>query len=115
MQTSDHAIACQTKIAIKQFATRTQKVSGFTNWLFTLGYGVGYKYFNDYLITQGVTFLPDLGTPTLYTCVNEVYLSISNFFTAGTLNCRDLGFYLGQCMAESLEAKTESSVAFVEV
>ncbi len=87
-----------------------------TNLVFTLLYGIGYKYAYDALPSTYQSFLPDVGTTNLYTCFNGMYTSLYDYFSAGTLiNCRDFGFYLGQCVAETLSAKTESTVALVEV
>jgi hypothetical protein len=40
IQLSDQIIACQDSVKIKQLSTRTSKVSGATNWAFTVVYGI---------------------------------------------------------------------------
>lgn len=111
IQFSDQAIACQDGVKIKQFATRTSKLSGLFNWIFTIAYGSGYD-----LLKNWIQFLPQMDQQpmnvALYNIINPIYA----YFSAGTLiDCQELGFNLGLWVSESLEAKVDTTVAFIEV
>ncbi len=58
IQYNDQAIACEVQTKITQFATRTQTVSGFSNWVFTVGYGTLYPLVQSYLSA----YLPAIAT-----------------------------------------------------
>lgn len=47
IQISDQVIACQDSVKIKQLSTRTSKVSGATNWIFTIVYGIFFDSIKD--------------------------------------------------------------------
>ena len=47
IQLSDQVIACQDSVKIKQLSTRTSKVSGATNWIFTIVYGIFFDSIKD--------------------------------------------------------------------
>jgi len=53
VQQSVQMVACQDSVKIKQFATRTQTISGFSNFVFTMAYGIGWDFVKQY-----VTFIP---------------------------------------------------------
>jgi hypothetical protein len=47
IQMSDQILACQDAVKIKQLSTRTNKLSGLANWVFTIAYGIGFDYVKD--------------------------------------------------------------------
>ena len=113
IQLSDQNIACQDGVKVKQLATRTSKISGVFNWVFTIAYGLT---FDDY-IKPLLSFLP---MPTTNQRLKSGIVGLINqvkaFANAGTVfDCRLLGNNIGIIVSESLEAKTESFVQFIEV
>lgn len=112
IQFADQAIACQDGVKIKQFSTRTSQLSGLFNWMFTVGYGVGYDYAHNAL----PSFLPALTQQPLNVASLNIVNPLIAYFSLGTLiNCQEFGFNLGLFISESLEAKVDTSVAFIEV
>ena len=111
IQLSDQATACQDNLKIKQFASRTQTASGVSNLVFTLVYGIGYNFLAEY-----VTFLPAGNQQTLnIASLNIFNMGYSYFTTFAPIDCQALGFNFGLFVSELLEAKTDTTVAFVEV
>lgn len=86
IQLSDQQIACQDSVKIKQLSTRTQKVSGFVNLLFTLAYGIGFDYVKPYLeqvntMTSGLITIPTpLANQNIKTAAFGLYDDISEVF-----------------------------------
>ena len=113
IQLSDQNIACQDGVKVKQLATRTSKVSGLFNWGFTIAYGLT---FDDY-IKPNLGFLPKPDTnQRLKEGIVGLIDQVKAFANAGTVfDCRLLGNNWGIIVSESLEAKTESFVQFIEV
>lgn len=112
IQLSDQTIACQDSVKIKQLQTRTNKISGITNWAFTLGYGF---FFDD--IKASFSFLPMPATnQKIRTSGLSVYDMIANYAqgTTATIDCWDLGRQFGLFVSETLEAKVDSYVPLVE-
>jgi hypothetical protein len=108
IQFSDQALACQDGVKIKQFSTRTSQLSGFFNWVFTIGYGIGL----DFIIPPAT---PADAQP-MHTAALAIYNHIFNYFATNTkINCQDLGYNLGIMVSESLEARVDTTVAFIEV
>ena len=119
IQQADQAIACQTGVFVKQFATRTAKLSGFMNTLFTAVYGSIFDPLIKPLIST-YSWLSWIPTPSsdqkIYTGGSDIYTQFAAFFTSGTkFDCRTLGKDFGYIISQILEAKVESSVQFVEV
>ncbi len=111
IQLSDQAIACQDNLKIKQFASRTQSISGVFNALFTVSYGVGYNYLADYL-----TFMPAADQTDMNLAAVTMADYVYNYFSTGTLiDCQDFGYYWGVFVSEFLEARIDTTVAFIEV
>lgn len=110
---SDQNIACQDSVKVKQLATRTSKLSGLFNWVFTIAYGLT---FDDY-IKPNLGFLPVPETNQLIkTGFTGLYDQLDAFFNQGTVfDCHELGKSWGIIVSESLEAKVESFVQFIEV
>jgi hypothetical protein len=110
---SDQTVACQDSVKVKQLATRTSKVSGLFNWVFTIGYGLT---FDDY-IKPNLGFLPKPeNNQFIKTGFTDLYDQFNSFFNQGTVfDCHLLGKAWGIIVSESLEAKTESFVQMVEV
>ena len=70
IQLNDQNIACQDGVKVKQLATRTSKVSGFFNWMFTITYGLTF----DKFIKPNLGFLPKPnGNQKLYDGVMSLY------------------------------------------
>lgn len=114
IQYNDQSIGCQTQNKIVQFATRTQTVSGFSNWVFTIFYGTFYNMIQS-IPTYGA-YLPQIAAQPMYESVMYIYGQIYGFYTAGTLmNCQQIGFYAGQWVAESLSTYVETTVAIVQI
>ena len=113
IQLSDQNIACQDGVKVKQLATRTSKISGVFNWVFTIAYGLT---FDDY-IKPLLSFLPMPATnQRLKSGIVGLINQVKAFANAGTVfDCRLLGNNIGIIVSESLEAKTESFVQFIEV
>ena len=113
IQLSDQNIACQDGVKVKQLATRTSKVSGLFNWAFTIAYSLT---FDDY-IKPHLGFLPVPETnQRLKTSIYDLIDQIYDFVNVSTIpDCRTLGYNWGVIVSESLEAKTESFVQFIEV
>lgn len=112
IQLSDQVIACQDSVKIKQLQTRTNKVSGATNWAFTLAYG----FFFDEIKSQ-LSFLPMPETnQKIRTSGLALYDIIGNYVqgTSEKIDCWDLGRQLGLFVSETLEAKVDSYVPLVE-
>ena len=82
IQLSDQNIACQDSVKVKQLATRTSKVSGLFNWIFTIIYGLT---FDDY-IKPNLGFLPVPATnQKLKSGVVGIYNQLNAFFNQGTV------------------------------
>ena len=83
------------------------------NWVFTIAYGLT---FDDY-IKPHLGFLPVPATNQLIkTGITGLYDQLYTFFNTGAaLDCHELGKNWGIIVSESLEAKVESFVQFVEV
>jgi hypothetical protein len=114
IQLSDQNIACQDSVKVKQLATRTSKVSGIFNWVFTIAYGLT---FDDYIKPNLGSFLP---TPTYNQKIKDGILDLKDqlmaLYNDETIpDCNLLGFNWGIVVSESLEAKVESFVQFIEV
>ena len=111
IQLSDQTIACQDSVKIKQLQTRTNKISGFTNWVFTLTYG----FFFDKI--KGILPLP---VPEANQKVGEAGYSFYNMISAYAadttkkIDCWEVGRQFGLFLSETLEAKVESKVPLVE-
>jgi hypothetical protein len=94
--------------------TRTNKISGFTNWAFTLGYGFLFDYVKDSLplpkslIPQENQKVGDSG--------KSIYKMITDYSanTANKIDCFELGRQVGLFISETLEAKVDSYVPLVE-
>jgi len=113
IQLSDQVIACQDSVKIKQLQTRTNKISGATNWAFTLAYGF---FFDD--IKSFISFLP---VPPTNQKIRESGLAVFNIVkpfaqspATTKIDCWELGKQLGIFVSETLEAKVDSYVALVE-
>jgi len=116
IQYNDQSIGCQTQNKIVQFATRTQTVSGFSNWMFTIFYGTFYNMIQT-IPTYGA-YLPQIADQPMYTAVMYIYGQIYDFYTSGyttTMNCQLIGYYAGQWLAESLSTYVETTVALVQI
>ena len=113
IQLSDQNIACQDSVKVKQLATRTSKLSGLFNWGFTIAYGLTF----DDFVKPYLGFLPVPETnQQLKQGVVGAIDQVKAFANAGTVfDCRLLGYNLGLIVSESLEAKVESFVQFIEV
>lgn len=112
IQLSDQVIACQDSVKIKQLQTRTNKISGATNWLFTLAYGF---FFDD--IKAVLSFLPmPASNQKIRTSGYALYNLISNYAkdTSTKIDCWDLGRQFGLFISETLEAKVDSYVPLIE-
>lgn len=114
IQLSDQNIACQDSVKVKQLATRTSKVSGLFNWVFTVAYGLT---FDDYIKPMIGGFLPAPPTnqkfkDAFYGLIDQVKAFAEN---QSPIDCHLAGFNLGMITSELLEAKVESYVQFVEV
>ncbi len=112
IQLSDQVIACQDSVKIKQLQTRTNKISGATNWAFTLAYGF---LFDD--IKKQLSFLPMPATnQKIRTSGLAVYDLVSTFAkdTSQKIDCWDLGRQVGLFISETLEAKVDSYVPLIE-
>lgn len=113
IQLSDQTIACQDSVKIKQLQTRTNKISGLTNWAFTLAYG----FLFDKVKGSLPTFIP---VPTTNQKVGDsglaLYHLISDFASGTTskIDCWSLGYQFGVFVSETLEAKVDSYVPLVE-
>jgi hypothetical protein len=96
--------------------TRTNKISGFTNWAFTLGYG----FFFDKVKGDLAKILPASLIPQQNQKLGEAGYSIYNIvnnYAAGTtqkIDCWELGRQVGLFLSETLEAKVDSYVPLVE-
>lgn len=112
IQFSDQAIACQDSVKIKQFSTRTSKLSGLFNWIFTITYGVGYDFARYY-----ISALPaNSSQQPMNIAALNIFNYFYNYFATGSLvDCQGLGFNIGLFVSESLEAKVDTTVAFIEV
>ncbi len=116
IQLSDQTIACQDPVKIKQLQTRTNKISGFTNWAFTLAYG----FLFDYIKGNLAQVLPERLIPKENQKVGDagksIYNKISNFATdpSNKIDCWELGRQVGLFVSETLEAKVDSKVPLVE-
>lgn len=113
IQLSDQVIACQDSVKIKQLSTRTSKVSGFSNWVFTIGYGI---FFDD---IKG--YLPEFMRPEVNQKIRSSVVEIYNIFSTWSsdpstqrIECNNLGKQLGIFISETLEAKVDSDVPLVE-
>lgn len=114
IQLSDQNIACQDSVKVKQLATRTSKVSGLFNWVFTVVYGLT---FDDYIKPIIGDLLPAPANnqkfkESFYEFLDQIKASFS---TQDPVDCHQLGFNFGMIFSELLEAKVESYVQFVEV
>lgn len=112
IQLSDQVIACQESVKIKQLQTRTNKISGATNWAFTLAYGF---FFDD--IKAQLSFLPMPATDQkIRTSGQAIYNLIGNYAqdTTQKIDCWELGRQFGLFISETLEAKVDSYVPLVE-
>jgi hypothetical protein len=114
IQLSDQNIACQDSVKVKQLATRTSKVSGMFNWVFTIVYGLT---FDDYIKPSLGGFLP---APTYNQKIKDGILGLYDQVMAvvndgAIIDCHELGYNWGIFVSESLEAKVESFVQFIEV
>lgn len=109
---SDQTIACQDQLKIKQLQTRTNKISGFTNWAFTLAYGFAFDQIKslipfESLVPKTNQAIGDSG--------NKIYTIVSNYVSAPqAIDCWDLGYQLGIFVSETLEAKVVTNVPLVE-
>ena len=114
IQLADQAIACQDSVKVKQFATRTQKMSGLFNQVFTIVYGLT---FDKYLAPLLGSSLTPSGEQPLNLAVTNLIQTYKdqNDGTTSHVECFTLGKNLGLLLSEALEAKTESIVQFVEV
>ena len=99
VQVNIQSIACQNSLQIKQFATRTQTLSGFFNSIFTVGYGVGMQ------------FIFPSGTPSpIYTAGLNIYTTFYNWIGSGTQPnphtlCKQFGIIISQylqCFTDSI-------------
>jgi hypothetical protein len=111
IQLSSQQIACQEIVKIKQLQTRTNTVSGFSNFGFTLLYGIFFDDIKGYL-----SFLPvPEGQQKLRTSGKAVYNMVSELFKSGSkIECYDFGMQMGVFISEMLEAKTDNTVALIE-
>lgn len=113
IQLSDQAIACQYKLQIKQFATRTQEWSGLFNSIYTFAYGIAY---NEIVKISWLSWMPVATQTNMNVAFWNMWNPVYKYFADGTkLNCRDFGFNWGLFMSEFLEAKVDTKVAFIEV
>jgi hypothetical protein len=112
IQLSDQAVACQSELFIKQFATRTQSFSGLFNALFTGIYGVGYDF-----AAETFTWLPASSTQdNMNIAALNLYNDLTAYFSDGTLlDCQELGFNWGLMWSTFLTANIDTTVAFTEV
>jgi len=108
---STQQIACQEIVKIKQLQTRTNTVSGFSNFGFTLLYGVFFDDIKGYL-----SFLPvPEGQQKIRTSGKAVYDIVSQSFKSGTkIECFNFGLQIGTFISEILEAKTDNDVVLIE-
>ncbi len=112
IQMTDQMTACQTELKIKQFATRTQEISGFFNWLFTIGYGTFYNILEAQYL-YGI--VPHIAQQTMNVALWNVINPFVDLYNGNTINCRDLGYNMGLWLSESLTAKVDTTVALIEV
>ena len=73
IQLSDQNIACQDSVKIKQLATRTSKISGLFNWIFTIAYGLTF----DTYIKPSLSFLPK---PTFNQRIKDGFVGLYDQF-----------------------------------
>jgi hypothetical protein len=115
IQLSDQNIACQDNVKVKQLATRTSKISGVFNWVFTIAYALT---FDEYIKPTLGKYLP---TPEMDQKLKDGLIGIYDQIKAiidapeNPVDCHKLGYNFGVFVSESLEAKVESFVQFVEV
>jgi hypothetical protein len=93
--------------------TRTNKISGVTNWIFTIGYGFVF----DKIKGELPSFIP---VPTTNQKVGDSGFSLYNMVstyaadTTKKIDCFELGRQFGLFLSEVLEAKVDSYVPLVE-
>jgi len=116
IQYNDQSIGCETSAKIQQFATRTQTVSGFSNWVFTIFYGTFYNMIQA--IPAISSYVPQIADQGMYTAVMYIYGQLYTYYTSGfatTMNCQMIGFYAGQWLADSLSTYVDTTVALVQI
>jgi len=113
IQLSDQIIACQDAVKIKQLSTRTSKLSGATNWLFTIVYGIFFDQVKVYL----PSFLQPQTNQKIGSSAYAIYNIVSTYVTNPSVNrieINEFGKQIGLFISEVLEAKVVSYVPLVE-
>jgi hypothetical protein len=107
VQLSDQATACQDLNKVKQFTTRTTKVSGLMNFVYTAGYGsVPFSKFG----------ISGWGDTDLYSAESKLFFGLYDGFTRNTpLTCETMGYYFGVIYSEMLDFRIDDTVYFTEV